>query len=70
VEEYDDWHELAVVDAAIKCKRKDEEDTSDLIGERSDLEDKIRSAAAARNMGASAHTENVQDDDEQWWRYR
>jgi hypothetical protein len=70
VEEYDDWHELAVLDAAIKCKRKDEEDVSDLIGERADLEAKVSSAAAARNASQPTWTQNVQDDNDQIWQWR
>jgi hypothetical protein len=70
IEEWDDWLQLAVLDAAIAIKRKGEEDVSDLVQERAMLEAEVRAAAVARDVGATPHTTNVQDDETDWRVFR
>ena len=47
------WDEWAVLKPAIKLRRKLRQDNSDLEAELARLEQRIRNAAASRNMGAA-----------------
>lgn len=44
------WEELVAIDAAIKCKRKEESDTSELMIERERLHQEIRDVAKNRDQ--------------------
>lgn len=70
IEDWDDWVQLAVFDAAIAIKRKDEDEVNDLLQEREALAAEVRAAAAARNVGGATHTTNVQDDVSDWSLFR
>ena len=49
--ELNDWYDLAVVDAAIKCLTKQETDSTGLVNEREDIRRQISQAASMRNIG-------------------
>lgn len=63
------WEEYVVVDAAIKCLRKDDRDPSVLLAQKAALQKRIIDAAALRN---AAEPERVGDVDGSgygmWWR--
>jgi hypothetical protein len=53
-EDWSGWLEYVVVDAAIKCVRKQERDTTDLKQAKEALRQRIEYAAANRNIGDPA----------------
>lgn len=51
IDGYNGWDEWVVVDSAIKCLRKEESDTSELVLERKELETAIFESAQNRDAG-------------------
>lgn len=56
------WEEYIVIDAAIKCKDKEESDVSVLAGRRQEKKAEIEGMAANRDPGSAAKTADVQTD--------
>lgn len=56
------WEEYVVVDAAIKCKDKEESDCSVLMARKQALKERIESIAANRDPGTAAKTVDVYND--------
>lgn len=66
--DWQDWYELVIVDAAIKCLNKEESDTSHLVQEREAIEARINSAAG-RDAGEPPRVADVMGDDgDRLWR--
>jgi len=60
----DGWEEYVVVDAALKCRVKGEEDTSDLLGAKMALRARIQTMAATRDASEPSRVVDVHADDE------
>lgn len=56
------WEEMVVIEAAIKCKDKEESDCSVLIARRTKKEKDIEGIAANRDPGTAARTADVMTD--------
>lgn len=56
------WEEYAVIDAAIKCKDKEESDTSVLMARKMEKKKDIEGIAANRDPGTAARTADVMTD--------
>lgn len=56
------WEEYIVIDAAIKCKDKEESDITVLAGRRAELKKEIEGIAANRDAGTAARTADVMTD--------
>lgn len=56
---FNGWDEWVVLDAAIKCLRKEESDTKELMFDRSELEKSIFESAETRDAGAPEQITDV-----------
>lgn len=56
------WEEYIVIDAAIKCKDKEESDVMVLAGRKGDMKKRIEGIAANRDPGSAAKTADVSGD--------
>jgi hypothetical protein len=59
------WEEFAIVDAAIKCLSKEESDTSALMVEKKELEDRIISLSANRDIVEAERITDINEEAEQ-----
>lgn len=53
------WEEYVIIDAAIKCKIKQEQDVSDLRVQKAEMVADIQGMAEARDLGQAFHTSDV-----------
>lgn len=56
------WEEYIIIDAAIKCKDKEESDVVVLAGRKADMKKRIEGIAANRDPGTAAKTADVSGD--------
>ena len=69
------WDEYVVLDVMIKCRKAEEADASDLIADKSALQQRIRMQAEPLDMGRAATVQDARalessyrDGEREWWR--
>lgn len=67
IEGYNGWDEFVVIDAAIKCKDKEESDIRYLVAELEQLKNDIIMHAQSRDEGESQSVQDVQQYDEDFY---
>lgn len=60
----DGWEEYIVVDVALKCRVKGEEDTGDLMAAKAQLRARVQTMAATRDASEAPRIVDVHADDE------
>lgn len=66
IEGYNGWDEYVVIDAAIKCKDKEESDVRLLVAERAKLEEEILINARSRDESGTDRVTDVNADLDDW----
>lgn len=61
------WHQYGVVDAAIKCLKKDMADPGDLLQEKASLLSRIKTSIAPRDAAQPKRVIDVRGDDDGSW---
>lgn len=63
MEDFNGWEKFVVIDAAIKCKHKGEESTTDLFKELALIRQDIKSASRERDIGSSERVGDSSSND-------